>query len=213
MRRLQCLLSGQHSCPRHVPCHGRQMCHLPAEGAPAGLDAPLPAPAHSLWSPPGHVPWGRATAISHCRPLRPCPALSPGSWPAPAPGCSLLLRLCPGPAPSARGAVRPGAVASPLRPPAAAVETGGPVTHSHTSLSVGRSASGESDAQPDSSGTHPASPRPQALGPWLALSSSSPGPGRQRVSVKWGRLYLPGPPQGPGAGSISVELWAAPTHA
>lgn len=102
MRRLQCLLSGQHSCPRHVPCHGRQMCHLPAEGAPGGLDAPLPAPAHSLWSPPGHVPWGRATAMSHCRPLRPCPAMSPGSWPAPAPGCSLLLRLRPGPAPSAR---------------------------------------------------------------------------------------------------------------
>lgn len=91
------------------------MCHLPAEGAPGGLDAPLPAPAHSLWSPAGHVPWGRATAMSHCRPLRPCPATSPVSWPAPAPGCSLLLGLCPGPAPSARGAVHPGAVASPLR--------------------------------------------------------------------------------------------------
>lgn len=62
-KRPQCWLSCQRSRPRHVPCHERQMCPLPAEGPPRGLGAPVPAPSHSLRGPAGRVPPG--TSHSH----------------------------------------------------------------------------------------------------------------------------------------------------
>lgn len=186
------------------------MCHLPAEGPARGLVAPVPAPAPSLRGPVAVSPGDKPQSLHIADPRVPRPQCP--RWPPP---CSWLLpptQAALGPLYLPGDAVRPGAW---LTPPGLGCSRGdgGPVTHSHALLSVGRSTLGGSDAQLQLLQHPAASPGPQALGPWLALSSSSPEPGRQRVSVNWGRWYLPGPPQGPRMGSTGVELRVAPTHA
>lgn len=156
------------------------------------------------------VPQGQAAVITHCRP--PCPT-SPVSSPAP----SLLLAApsysgCPGPTLPAGGCRTPWGVANPSGPWLLPWRRG-PSHPQPRVAQCGKVDIGGSDAQLQLLQHPAASPGPQALGPWLALSSSSPEPGRQRVSVNWGRWYLPGPPQGPRMGSTGVELRVAPTHA